>query len=223
MIRIRTSTLEQFRRVVCTDYAPESELVDRIRRGQWVDDPETPWYMQAGTAWHRALSGEPADEVIEDNSQECLSRYGDYLFNPDDIHAGIAFFGDGLREMTSWRTWEVGGLKVQVEGTADHVHGLVVQDAKTKFSDTDPADYEQSLQWRAYLLIHHAEVFRYVMFNFKDPTEDGFLALKDIYHFNMWRYPDMERDVLEWLERFVDWAGTRGLIRHLENDRGRTA
>jgi hypothetical protein len=219
VIRIRVSTLEMFRRVVQTEYQPESELADRIVRGQWTDDPDVPWYMHAGTAWHRALADEAADEIVEDNSQEVLLRYGDYLFAPEAVHEGIATFGPGLREVTGWRTWDVGRQRVQVEGTADHLYGLLCQDAKTKFSDTDPADYEQSLQWRAYCLIHHARAFRYVMFSFKDPDKAGFLKLKDTYWFSMWAYPDMERDVLGWIDRFVGWAKGRGLVRYLENDR----
>lgn len=220
MIRIRTSTLEQFRKVCQTDFQPESELAERIVKGQWSDDRDVPWYMHAGTAWHRALALELPDNCLPDHTQV---RYGDYWFTPEDINEGIATFGPGLREVTGWRTWDVGGLKVQVEGAADHLYGLVVQDAKAKFSDVDPSDYEQSLQWRMYCLIHHARVFRYVLFNFKDPDKAGFLRLKDTYWFSTWAYPDMEADVLVWLHRFMDWARTRGLIHYLINDRRATA
>ncbi|MGD9713784.1 MAG: hypothetical protein AB7V46_17240 [Thermomicrobiales bacterium] len=225
MIRLRVSTLEHFRKVVCTEYESEADLVERIRRGQWAPDAaDTPWYMLAGTAWHRALACEPPDDAVE-STEEVMARYGDYLFSPDDIYAGIAEFGMGSREITWHRDWVVDGITVRLEGTADHVVGRVVSDAKTKFSDVDPSDYEESLQWRAYLLIHDADVFRYVLFSFKDPAADGFLKLRKdgIYTFNMWRYPDLERDVLEWLNRFVGWAIVRGLLPNLSSDRKRTA
>lgn len=224
MIRLRTSTLEQFRRVVETSFEPEQSLIDRIVRGQWTDDPDVPWYMHAGTAWHRALADDKADDVIiASDVDECRVKYGDYLFHPDDISEGIAHFGPGLREITGRRSWDIGQHRVQLEGTADHLLGRVIQDAKTKFSDADPSDYEQSLQWRSYLLIHDCDVFRYNLFHFRDPDDAGFLKLKDVYYFNMWRYPEMESDLLGWLERFVGWARARGLTRYLENDKRRSA
>lgn len=228
MIRLRVSTLDRFRKVCQTEYESELSLIDRIQRGQWSDDAEdTPWYMKAGTAWHRALADDMVDELVgyASDSDILLCRYGDYLFHPDDIHEGIATFGPGLREITWHRDWQIAGQTVRLEGTADHLFGRVVSDAKTKFSDPDPSDYEESLQWRAYLLIHDADVFRYVLFSMKDPDESGFIRLKKdgIYTFNMWRYPDMESDVTHWLTRFVEWAGYRGLLPFLAKDRRRTA
>ncbi len=218
MIRLRVSTIEAFRRVVDTDYAPEEELVATLKRGQWTDGPAN-WQMLAGTAWHRAMALEPADDVLEWPCGTTACCYGDYSFDSGDIQEALAYCGPGLREITGRRVlcnWH--GEAVEIEGTADLVQGLVVTDHKTKFSQADPSDYEESLQWRLYLLIHEAQVFRYNLWEMKDPVS-GYCALKDVYSFRLWPYPWMKQDCLAWICRFLSWANDKDLIRTISNER----
>lgn len=226
MIRLRVSTIEAFRRAAETEWGDEAEVEATLRRGQWTEGPAN-WQMLAGTAWHRAMALESADAVDEVYSDaimdwETFCHYGDYEFLSDDIQTAIAYCGPGLREITHSRPFALGELDVEIEGTADLVQGLSVSDHKTKFSPSDPGDYEESLQWRLYLLIHQARVFRYNLWEFKDP-KDGFCALKDVCSFRFWPYPQMEQDCLYWIRRFLGWASDRDLIRYLVNDQRRAA
>lgn len=226
MIRLRVSTLEQFRKVSETDYESEANLIERIRRGQWADDGPQEWYMQAGTAWHRAMACDHSDEIREekgeDGSDVCTIRYGDFWFASEDIQAGLRHCGPGLREVTGRQVFGAwGNVPIQIEGTTDLIHGLGIQDHKTKFSSADPDDYEPSLQWRFYLLIHEAIKFRYNLFEMRDPDENNLILLKEICSFRFWPYPGMDADCGHWLRRFMEWADSKRLIGYLVNDRPR--
>lgn len=205
MIRLRVSTLEAFRRVVTSDYGSESELIETLRRGQWADGPATE-IMRAGTVWHAALAGP------EYSTKE-------FFFFNDVVDQAREYTGPGICELTGWRTWTIGDRLVQLEGTCDHIRGLVVTDHKTKFSTPDARDYEKSLQWRAYLLIHEAACFRYLLWHFADPTDAGYCELRGVTSFKFWPYPNMEAELVEWLGWFVDWVVSRGLLSCVEDRR----
>lgn len=217
MIRLRTSTLEAFRRVVETEYADEAELIESLKRGQWTEGTPS-WQMQAGTAWHHVLQHPLGTQQFDcyDGTPDITHEgpFG-YRFGGADVAASLRHVGPGLCEVTGGRYFQAGGQRVLVEGTADHVHGLDLQDHKTKFSAPDARDYEPSLQWRFYLLIHQGAWLRYNLFDFSQPKE-GFCELRDIVSFSMWPYVGMEADCREWIGRFLDWASDRGLLPYLE-------
>ena len=206
MIRLRTSTLEAYRQIIQGEWGDEAELIERLHRGQWTDDGQQKWQMLAGTAWHRALAGETPDRCIEEQDLYC---WGKYWFSGGDIAAGRMHIGKGVRELTG--SMELGG--VEIEGTCDTILGLSIQDAKTKFSQCSTKDYEMSLQWRLYLLIHDAQRFQYNLFSFWDPDGGGFCGLKDVLSFSFWDYPGMRADCERWVREFLAWAESLGLLK----------
>lgn len=210
MIRLRVSTLESFRRVVDTEYGDEAELIASVKRGQ--EGGPTNWKMEAGTAFHVLLADPMALEGV--NQDEAIQE-GDYAFLASDLDEAKQHVGHGLHEIQARKSFLVDGRLVEVRGTADWLRGLVIQDHKCKFSAPDARDYEASLQWRFYLLLHEARVFRYNLFSFKDP-KDGFCEMTGITSFKFWAYPDLETECREWLSRFVEWAEARHLIPYLE-------
>jgi hypothetical protein len=224
MITLRVSTLEAFRRAVETDYGSEEELQASIRRGQWEDGPSS-WKMRAGTAWHEILCANLATEptvVIPQLCQFAVCR-GEYFFALADAMAGQDYRPRGLLEVPARQVLLADGQKMALHGQADHVRGLEVRDAKTCFAAPDPTDYESSLQWRCYLYLFGANVFSYDLYYFSEPTDLGYLALKDIYTFRQWRYPRMEEDLASWIRRFLAWAEGRGLTPFLQKDKPKAA
>lgn len=217
MIRIRRSFLEDFRRVLETPYGDEAALVRAIK-GQ--PDPVS-WQADAGTAWHAILSDAPG---VND---DCLERgdvgFGDYWFSAEDANEASDYVGPGLTEVPGqWMTACVWNLPLRwlrepvvITGTADHIHGLKLQDHKCKFTPCNAQDYEQALQWRFYLLIHQCSVFQYNLFSFSDP-KDGYCRLKDVISFRFFPYAGMEGECRDWVRRFVEWAGDKGLFPYLE-------
>lgn len=204
MIRIRCSYLESFRRVVDTEYGNADELARAIR-----GNPDPPnWKMEAGTAWHARLNPATTDE-----------RSVEYDFGEDDVDFAVDYIGPGVFEVP-------GSLEilpgVQLLAKADHLYGLAIQDQKTKFSPADARDYESSLQWRVYLMIHGGAWFRYNLWSFADP-KDGYCELKGVTSFRFWPYCGMAEDVRGWAGAFLDWASSRNLLGFLERDPYREA
>jgi hypothetical protein len=209
MIRIRRSFLEDYRRVVASDFGDEAALIRAVK-----GNPDPPnWMMECGTGFHRALAGEPPDEYGPDKANEL--RFGQAWFRDEDIDAGKAHVGRGLHEVLARKRIEIAGHVVEVEGTADWVLGLVLQDHKCKWTTPDARDYEGSLQWRVYLWLHDAAMLRYNLFSFKDPDPEGLVKLKEIVSFKFWRYDGMEAEIAEWVRRFVEWADERSLLPYL--------
>lgn len=60
MLRLSTTTLESFRRVIHTEYAQEEELVAQVRGEPF----EATWQMQAGSAWDRAISDQRIETCV---------------------------------------------------------------------------------------------------------------------------------------------------------------
>lgn len=208
MFRVRVSHLEAFRRLVAEDFGDgEAELVEDVRAWQQGREREgCSWQMAAGTAWHSVLAND-ADACCY--GDEWAS--GQYRFRSKDVYAALDHQGPGLREVTVRRTFDTRHGPVEVKGTADHVHGLTIRDAKTKFGTPSAADYDLSLQWGWYLYLFDAQCFVYDLFHMKDPDDAGLCVLRDVVSFRLWRYPAMERDLLAWLGRFTDWAESRGI------------
>ena len=214
MIYLRTSTIESYRRVMEEEYASEDELAAYVKAGQ---DGEANWKMDAGTAWHHHLAG--TGHLAGDR----------FEFDPEVAAVARAYVGHGITELTGYKTFNVRGVQVQLEGTADHVWGRAIQDHKTKFSPANPDDYEPSLQWRSYLLIHDCDVFRYHLWSFRDPKgvkgadpeDGGFCEFKDVTSFRFWRYPGMEDEVTQRIADFISWAEGMNLLRFVSQPRRR--
>lgn len=211
MLRVSTTTLEAYRRLVQTDFGTDAELADQVMGKPWTPT----WQMNAGTAWHKVLETSAGGWSGGD-----FVREGHFSFGPmKAINEAIHHIGPGVWEVKATHVFELDWLKVNVVAKADHVRGLVIQDNKAKFSQADARDYEAALQWRFYLLCHGAQCVRYNLFPFKEPAQNSDLyTLKEIISFRFWAYPELECDCLAWVSRFVNWADAKGLLPYLERE-----
>lgn len=221
---IRASTLEQFRRILAGETSDgEEALIRDIKAGQNGAGNER---MDAGTAWHRCLSlpefdlNDLADwknHYLIKGKEKCvpikpLAEFP-YFFDLSDVQLAREFFGPGRHEVPGFGM--IGGQ--QVCCTADLINGLVVSDAKTKFTTINAADYETSLQWRIYLHIHGARQFRYCLFRMTDPNDDGFIRMMDMTEFSFFSYPEMQNDLTHWVNQFMEWCDSRRLTQYLSH------
>lgn len=214
MLHIRRSFLEGFRRVLETPYGDEEALVRAIRGNP---DPVS-WQADAGTAWHSALADDQTLTFSSPHTPDDRGRLvhsGFYCFSILDVVDAREYVGPGLTEVPGRMHYHRADGCLEVTGTADHIHGLKIQDHKTKFSPCNAQDYEQSLQWRFYLLIHECSVFQYNLWSLADP-KDGYCRLKNVIDFRFFPYAGMEADCRDWVRRFVEWAGDKGLLPYLE-------
>jgi hypothetical protein len=201
MIRVSTTALEQYRRLVEYEYVDEAELIAQVKGDPFA----TTWQMRAGTAWDAYLSRPTADFDA------------DFTFDLEAIHKAKVHVGDGIWQVKHTRAFDTPFGEATVVGVADHIRGLLVTDVKAKFSKMDAREYEPSLQWRLYLLIFGAAAFRYCLFDFREP-KDGYCELTDMLSFRFWPYAQMEADCNRWLADFLAWADQRDLIRFLNRE-----
>jgi hypothetical protein len=200
VIRISTTTLEEYRRLLETEYKTEQELIDSLK-GVFIPT----WQMQAGTAWDALVlaPGLPPDSGV--------MQSGQFSFNASDVRLAKLHTGPGVTQVKLTKTYKTRLGPALVVAKVDHVHGRVITDVKAKFSTPDARDYESSLQWRFYLDIHEALAFRYLLCDFDDP-KNGKCALRDILTFRAWPFSGMGDECQCWVNEFVKWAAERDLL-----------
>lgn len=225
MIQIRVSTLESFRIVVEEEYRTAADLADYIRNGQTSEPSEN---MRVGKAWHHVLEKPDATEFAMETVSRGKSgtpvlakhhRSGEFYFAGQVVRAAKTMIGPGRKEVEFKKTYRTSEGPLHMVGHVDWLRGLLVQDTKTKVGTTPHAeDYEDSLQWRAYLDLTGAHELRYNLFPTLDPRDDGFVPVKpesEWVSFSLWRYEGMEADLERWMAFFLQWAKSRDLLKFL--------
>lgn len=223
---VAASRVDEFKKVVETDWAKESQLISSIR-----ERAQLGWQAQFGTALHACIE-EPDRWRIAD---------GSYLYVPYGRDAGleprawpasvvdpcVAAWPKGcVHERRCEKDYLIDGETVTVAGRIDAAHGVGIIEGKTKFGHVEPTEYADSLQWRFYLDAN--DWARYVEYRLHEiggmyADDDGQLRiakdgprLEEIHVFRMWRQPRLEEPILRWIAEFVAWAKNRGLADKLK-------
>jgi hypothetical protein len=226
MIRVRASTLEKFRSLLEdepydndeTDY--EQELIDYVKDRQEGVPNER---MRIGTAWHKVLEDPEGTKKMwtspNGRATAIVNVWDGFIFRNGAVVAANEHLGPGLRELTIVKKISFPHLgEVELKGTIDRKLGLKVRDTKTKVNSTPNAgDYEDSLQWKIYLMLANAHEFTYDLFPAKGPDDNGFIEINEPMCFSFFRYPGMDEEVVHWLKYFLDWAAARDFLGFLEH------
>lgn len=231
MLRISTTTLEAYRKVMQTEWAREADLINGLT-GKFVYRSDT---VFAGRAWHSVLQNFDALQEmdyhesmlgvqVEDEPTpipQVHVRWDKFIFAKPWAEEISKIIGPGLWEVKSTRTVSTSFGPVVLVAKADHVYGNVVQDQKATFSAINEKNYEHDLQWRVYLLVHGAKKFVYNCTMFRDPVKIGDFQLckfADFQQFVFYPYDRMEADCMIWLEAFLGWAKNRGILNYLHRE-----
>lgn len=186
----RVSNIEAFRQWR-DDY--EAELSDLVQRVTGEFPPTEA--MQAGTAFHKAL------ELAGDGFTDTLEADGYRFFIDCDVTLELA----AIREIRASKTYMVDGLPFIVSGQLDAIEGKRIDDHKTT-SRFDPERYLDGYQWRLYLDIFGADVFRWNVFEVKQEA-----VLPDMqewtvtaaHRIEQHRYPDLGEDCARIVGQFA--------------------
>lgn len=170
----RVSNIDAFRRWRMDEEASVESLVGFLT----VDAP-TP-AMLAGTAFHEAL------EKSEYGLHDVLYAKG-YTFQMPDAELAIP----EIREVRSYQWY--GGLLVT--GKCDCLDGRMVVDHKTT-SRFDPERYLEGYQWRYYLDLFGADVFRWNVFELRE-VDTRVYEVSDPQLLEITRYPGMHDDCMQ--------------------------
>ncbi len=167
----RVSNLDAFKRW----RDDEDQSVEDLVRFITVDAP-TP-AMLAGTAFHRAL------ELAQPGEYETLHANG-YAFKMPSGTLSLPT----VRELRAYANY--GPLRVT--GQVDGLIGNMVVDHKTT-SRFDAERYLGGYQWRFYLDIFGADVFRWNVFEISE-VDDHVYAVTDPQFLTAFRYPGLHAD-----------------------------
>lgn len=179
----RVSNIDAFRRWREDDDQTVEDLVRFIT----VDEPTEA--MKAGTAFHKALE---------------TAGYGDHRVLEAE---GYTFLLDGgllelpaLRELRAYGQY--GGLAVT--GQVDGLHGRIVIDHKTT-SRFDPERYLNGAQWKFYLDLFGANVFRWHVFEITELAAREYrVAPPQVL--TTYRYPEMHTYCQQLAAEYLDFA-----------------
>lgn len=178
-MRFRVSEVESFRQWREDDDAELETLLARLR-GETPPSPA----MLAGTAFHKCLEMSPTGLTVTELVAD------DYRFT---FAGDFAVELPAIREVRASKTWLVDGEPVTISGQLDAIHGRRVEDHKTT-GRFDPERYLTGYQWRLYLLIFGADLFRWNVFEITETDEPGHWQVFAQHRLEQCRYPEMERD-----------------------------
>jgi hypothetical protein len=176
----RVSEVEAFRQFLHDEDAEPEDLIARLR-GQMPASEN----MLAGTAFHRALELASAGTQVEEVAAEGYTFVfcGDFELALPDI-----------REIRASKTYSVDGEPIVITGQLDAIEGKVVYDHKTT-GRFDPERYLGGYQWRLYLEIFGADVFRWNVFEIWQASEiPAVWEVREMHKLQQCRYPGMVQD-----------------------------
>lgn len=187
----RVSNIEAHRRFM--NWKPlfdgdEEPSVEQLVRSITVDEPSE--NMKAGSAFHKAL------ETADEGSSHSEFRVDGFAFLLPDAELALP----PIRELRAFHRY--GDLSVT--GKVDCIDGRVVIDHKTT-SRVDFERYLEGCQWRFYLDIFGADVFRWHVFALKEAGERTYqVSAPQILEAR--RYPELHQDCERLAEDYLAFA-----------------
>lgn len=189
-IRVSATDLDALRRFRADEEADLATFLDEMRK-----KVEPTPAMMAGTALHKAL------EMAIPGEHKTLAAKGHLFIIADNLELDLP----DVRECKLTRDWVVDGVTATVVGKVDAVHGRRIDDHKLT-SSFDAERFLGSYQWRAYLSIFGANIFRWNVFEGRQKPRTRTWFINDLHPLTMYRYPAMEADVEREVRAFVDFA-----------------
>lgn len=194
----RVSNVEQFRQWEQSEDADTERLIASI-----CGLSETSAAMLAGTAFHKVLELAPVGIAFD--RTEALGHA--FTFAGD-----IEVEGLPIRELRASKTYCVDGEPIRISGQVDALDGNLIVDHKTT-ARFDPERYLAGCQWKLYLDIFGASVFRWNVFEIvqveSSAPSEGFdlpppeYEVHAQHRLEQFRYPGLEADCLALVERFA--------------------
>ena len=147
--------------------------------------------MRAGTAFHKAI------ELAAPGEHDRIEANG-YAF---DVPGEILLSSSGLKEVRLCKAYLVDGKPVTITGQVDEIHGRQVVDHKTT-ARFDPDRFLSGYQWRFYLDIFGADIFRWNVFEIAE-VGDRQYEVRAHHRLEQYRYPGLGRDCQQLVGEFA--------------------
>ncbi len=172
----RVSSIETYRRWRLDEDLSAADLIARLTDFQPTEA------MLAGTAFHKAL------ELSEYGDHDRMESNGYTFLLPD-----AELILPAIRELRGFKAYGPLG----VTGQVDALEGRRVDDEKTT-AYFRPEGYLEGCQWRFYLDIFNADVFRWNVFEIKPVKgEDKTYRVAEPHTLEQYRYPGLHDDCMD--------------------------
>lgn len=183
----RVSEIEQYRQWRDDEEAEIATLIARLRGQEQPSEA-----MLAGTAFHKALerSGLGEAATLEQDGRRFL------------IECDIALALPEIRELRASKAYG----PLTATGQVDAIHALRIEDHKTT-ARFDPDRYLDGYQWRFYLDIFGARVFRWNIFEMR-PIDDRVYSVYGHHTLEQCAYPGMHEDCARLAGELFDFSTT---------------
>jgi hypothetical protein len=169
----------------------EDMTIDDIRQRILRTSP-TNEKMKIGTAWHLILES-PPEEI------NTIERDG-IIFRVDCEKTIIL---PQIREIRANKIYYINSEEINISGQCDGISGNKITDHKLTFNPNIET-YFDSYQWKSYLDIFNADIFEYILYLAKE--EKGVVVIKDVITFCVYRYPNMQEDLIKGIGDLVNFA-----------------
>lgn len=213
-LRVSTTTIDTFNKLLTTDYVKEEDLINNIK-GDFVESKK----MLLGSAFHAIL--EKPHEAFDRYCKEYGGTGG--FLSPD----GIVFPFDVITtayeyvdyqypffEVKQTKAYQVLGHNVTVVAKVDQLKGNFVIEHKSTWSGFDYSKYSQSVQKDFYLDIFEADRVIYKVFEMYDGA--GGILLKNVHPFYFDRDIGLHSRIERALNDFIIFLENRELLQYLE-------
>lgn len=210
-LRISATAVDQFAKIGHPVHAFTDEI---FTLEQWIADIKAGWQPTAkmlfGTAFGAVITEPERYFAIAKNVHK-IDVYG-LKFEFDESQVS-----DGIELMQAYRPSMFWEQKTEVKFGIDTVvckcDGLssFLIDNKTTGS-FDLQSYEDSYQWRLYLLAWpQAAFFRYHVFVFGQEDKNGYRKFKERHDFDQFRYAELQNDCAEIIAQMSETIHTHNL------------
>lgn len=209
MIRLDVSGLESFAHWKEREDATLTDLLAKIAH---VAPPTR--QMQAGHAWARMWELSRPGEL-----DVALADGWKFKFNLD-----AQIYVPPIRELKVEEVFRTPTGPVTLVGKVDSFEGITVRDQKLSERFEVEDRYTDSIQWKAYLAMLKAHVFKYDVFIGKYDDFDNEVTITDYHPLTFYSYPKMRADVERAVVELADVvSGNWPEIERLKREHGRAA
>jgi hypothetical protein len=192
MTTFRVSEVESFRQWQVDADGDLGVLLARMR-GQGGETE----VMRAGTAFHKVLEDAPTGLEVE-----TLEALGHTFSFSGDFEIALPV----IREIRASKVYMVDGQPITISGQLDTIEGKRVEDHKTT-GQFNPERYLDGYQWRLYLDIFEADLFRWNVFQIKQSKADPMAwSINAAHRLEQFRYPSMGADCLRLVTALARFA-----------------
>jgi len=211
-MKVRVTQLESFRRFIADEpYSSEESLIE-----SWSGIFKGNEYTRIGTAFHKIVEHGLCCDVWN------IDGF-DVKVNHQQIQAALDYKEEikgCFHEVRLSKKYLINSDEITVSGACDVLHGYVIRDIKTKYSDVRSIDdYIRSCQWKFYLDIFEVPHFIFDVFQFVgyDKDKNGYdvsrLEIKRHDPIECLWYNKMNDDLHHLLYQFVEYVR----FKHLEH------